>query len=52
MASKRDHSFPVYYRWDHKLGGELLPSHFIILLSCLSSTEEIQSKNANLKAPI
>lgn len=51
MACKHDHSFPVYDHWDHKLRGELLASHFIIL-SCLSATEDIQSKNANLKAPI
>lgn len=36
MAYKYDYSFLVYDRWDQRLGGELLPSHIIIRLGCLS----------------
>lgn len=35
MAYKYDHSFAFYDHWDNKLGGVLIPSSFIILLSCL-----------------
>lgn len=40
MAYKYDHSFLVYDHWDHRLGGELLPS----VLSFVSAASLPQRK--------